>query len=235
MQLAIIPRMTKRTYGALYVAGALFWFPTLQWMRLGDEAMYLAWFALAAYLAIYFPLFAGLTRTAVRRFRAPLWIAAPVVWVGLEFVRAHLMTGFAWYFLGHSQHAYLAVIQIADVTGVYGITFLIAAVNAWLFDGLYRLAWFRGVFQLDEAKAHGVGRTRTAQIILILAAVVLTCGYGLWRLKAVDLRYSNRRRSPSVAGCSSRLRGIRRRRECCGLHSTSRDCVSAYTFGPCPG
>ena len=39
-------------------------------------------------------------------------VALPVVWTGLEFFRAHFLTGFAWYFLGHTQHAFLALIQI---------------------------------------------------------------------------------------------------------------------------
>src|SRR5438132_1618389 len=93
----------------------------------------------------------------------PLVLTVPIVWTALEFLRSFLISGFAWYFLGHSQHAYLAVIQIADITGVYGITFLIAAVNAWLFDGLYRLAWFRGLFQLHDPKVYDLGRARTAQ------------------------------------------------------------------------
>ncbi len=64
LQLATVPRLTRRAYGALYAAGALFWLPTLQWMRLGDPSMYLAWWALALYLAAWFPVFIGLTRGA---------------------------------------------------------------------------------------------------------------------------------------------------------------------------
>ena len=61
--------------------------------------------------AIYFPLFLGLTRVAVWRCRLPLTLAAPVIWVGLEMLRGHLMTGFSWYFLGHSQYRWLELIQ----------------------------------------------------------------------------------------------------------------------------
>ena len=63
------------------IGGAAFWVPTLQWMRLGDVSMYVAWFALAAYLAVYFPLFVGLSRVAVHRFGVPNSIAVPLVWV----------------------------------------------------------------------------------------------------------------------------------------------------------
>jgi apolipoprotein N-acyltransferase len=190
MQLALIPRMTKRTYGALYVAGALFWFPTLQWMRLGDEAMYLAWFALASYLAIYFPLFVGLTRTATRRFGAPLWVAAPVVWVGLEFVRAHLMTGFAWYFLGHTQYRWASIIQIGDLVGAYGVSYVVATANAAL-ALLLPLTW------LEKTKlVHGEEREQAPQprrrpgvaIAASLGLVAASWMYGAIRLGQSDFQ-----------------------------------------------
>ena len=47
---------------------------------------------------------------------------------------AHLLTGFPWYYLGHSQFRFLTLIQVADVTSALGISFLVALVNAWLVD-----------------------------------------------------------------------------------------------------
>ena len=38
----------------------------------------------------------------------PLIVAAPIVWVGLEFLREYLLTGFPWYFLAHSSVSVLA-------------------------------------------------------------------------------------------------------------------------------
>ncbi|MGE0376714.1 MAG: apolipoprotein N-acyltransferase, partial [Planctomycetaceae bacterium] len=66
------------------------------------------------------------------RLGAPLLLAAPVVWTGLEFLRAHLMTGFAWYFLGHSQHRWAELIQISDVFGAYGVSFVLILASASL-------------------------------------------------------------------------------------------------------
>ena len=119
-----IERKTRLMYTALTISSLLGWVATLQWMRLGDAAMYPAWLALSAYLALYLPAFIGLSRVAVHRLRLPLMFAAPVVWTGLEFLRGHLMTGFPWYFLGHTQHHWVEVIQVADVFGTYGISFL---------------------------------------------------------------------------------------------------------------
>jgi len=87
-----MPRPTRKMYLYTALGGWLFALMTLQWMRLGDPSMYLAWGALAFYVGLYFPVFVGLTRVAVHRAGMPLVISAPLVWVGLEFVRAYVMT-----------------------------------------------------------------------------------------------------------------------------------------------
>jgi apolipoprotein N-acyltransferase len=53
-------------------------------------------------------------------------LSCAALWVGLEMVRARFLTGFAWNFLGVSQVEVLPLIQIASVTGVYGVSFLVA-------------------------------------------------------------------------------------------------------------
>jgi apolipoprotein N-acyltransferase len=57
----------------------------------------------------------------------------PVLWVAHEFLRANAFTGFPWNLLGYSQSENLNIIQIADITGVYGISFLVAAANSALY------------------------------------------------------------------------------------------------------
>ncbi len=47
------------------------------------------------------------------------------MWTGLEMVRGWFLTGFPWNYLGTSQFRIYPLIQIASVTGVYGVTFLI--------------------------------------------------------------------------------------------------------------
>ena len=65
---------------------------------------------------------------AVFRLGVPLWLAAPVAWTGLEWLRARLLTGFLMASLAHTQIRFTAIIQIADVLGEYGVTFLIMLV-----------------------------------------------------------------------------------------------------------
>lgn len=56
-----------------------------------------------------------------------LWtISGAAIWVGLEMVLARILGGFPWDLLGVSQHHMIPLIQIASVTGVYGVSFLVA-------------------------------------------------------------------------------------------------------------
>jgi apolipoprotein N-acyltransferase len=55
-----------------------------------------------------------------------LWsLGAAASWVALEMVRARLFGGFPWDFLGVSQFRMIQLIQIASITGVYGVSFLV--------------------------------------------------------------------------------------------------------------
>jgi apolipoprotein N-acyltransferase len=69
---------------------------------------------------------------------------APFFWVAGEWVRGHLLGGFPWGTLGYSQYLQLRVIQIAELTGVHGVSFLLVAVNAAL-AGCLLLSWRRAV------------------------------------------------------------------------------------------
>lgn len=125
-----LQQRTRAMYVASYVMGFAWAIATLQWMRLGHWTMAFALIALSFYVAFYFPVFLAITRSAVHRLKVPLAVAAPVAWVGLEFLRAHLFTGFSWYYLGHTQWAWPEMIQISDVTGAYGISFVMVMVSA---------------------------------------------------------------------------------------------------------
>jgi apolipoprotein N-acyltransferase len=117
----------------------------------------------AMYLALYPALFSVAFPFLSFRFSS-FGIAG--LWVLFEFVRANVLTGFPWCLVGHSQYRDLPLIQIADVAGVYGISFMILLTNALL----YRLLFQRPL------KAVRMEFTVT----LLLAA--LTFAYGFHRL-----------------------------------------------------
>jgi apolipoprotein N-acyltransferase len=121
-------------YLAAWAGGFAFWLLALEWVRLSDPIAWLGWMLLALVFSFWWPAFVGLARWAVFRLRVPLLVAAPIIWVGLEYVRAHFLSGLPWYYLAHSQFRWLYVIQIADFSGSLGVSFLIATFNALLVD-----------------------------------------------------------------------------------------------------
>src|SRR5207245_160407 len=56
---------------------------------------------------------------------SPRWLAAPAVWVLLEQIRVRAFGGAPWGLLGHTQHAFLPLAQLAELTGVEGLSFLV--------------------------------------------------------------------------------------------------------------
>jgi apolipoprotein N-acyltransferase len=126
---------------------------------------------LAGYLALYPGLAMYLVRRGEERGISPL-LSFPVLWVALEYVRGFLLTGFPWASLGYTQYRMLPLIQIADLTGIYGISFLIALANVVA----YRL--IKGIVT-RESRAWPV---KSAALLVILVAVTL--GYGFRSLHA---------------------------------------------------
>jgi apolipoprotein N-acyltransferase len=60
-------------------------------------------------------------------------IGAPFLWVTFEFARAHLPEiSFPWNLLGYPAAASLGLVQLTTITGVYGLSFLVAGFNALL-------------------------------------------------------------------------------------------------------
>lgn len=118
--------------GAVYFAGTLYWV-------VGTIATYggIPWFVaalagalLVSYVSIFPAVFALLVAQSVRRLGVTgIWLA-PFFWVATEWVRSSFGSGFPWVLLGTSQSRVIPVVQLASVTGVYGLSFLVALVNA---------------------------------------------------------------------------------------------------------
>jgi apolipoprotein N-acyltransferase len=170
-----------RIYISCWLGGLAFYTLVLQWMRVAHPMMYYTWAMLAVWCSLFVPLGILLIRRLDRRTRLPLIVTLPIVWTSLEFLRAHLLTGFAWYFLGHTQHNLLPIIQIADLGGVYAVSFVVAAVNALVFELLYTRPGLRRLFALPELVAPR--RPRLAiQLLAVGLLISATIGYGVWRL-----------------------------------------------------
>ncbi len=101
---------------------------------------------LTSYLGLYFAGYALALRWLRQRVPALAFLGAPCIWVALELLRTYLFTGLPWCLLGYSQYRWLPAIQIADHTGVYGLSFLVVLVNGALTElGLWASRWARRV------------------------------------------------------------------------------------------
>jgi len=164
---------TARCLLLSYIAGFIYFLTSLYWL-MGVTVP--GWIGLCFYLAWYFPLCGFILRRLYLKYRWPFTIILPIVWVGQEYLRATVMTGFGWLFLAHSQHEHLALIQMCDIFGAYGLTFLIAMVNGLFIDLLLRPL---------KQKSSDAGRLffgATSLILLTIAAVVCSWLYGMYRL-----------------------------------------------------
>ncbi len=121
-----------RPYVWIWIGYTIGWLALLQGIRLPHWILYFGWITLSVYVASYGAIFVFLCRVATQRFKCPLWIVAPLIWVGLEFFRAHFATGFA---VGLSSHPLIAcpqLTQIAEFGGAYAVSLVVALAAASL-------------------------------------------------------------------------------------------------------
>ena len=148
-----------RAFRRAYLCGFLFFFATLGWF------VYVTFpgaLLLVAFLSLYFGFFGMIFVYFHRLPFIPRIFVISSAWVVLEFIRAHLFTGFGWVMLGHTQYKNIWLIQIADHTGVYGVSFLVILVNLLIFEN-----WWTRPFLF---KAN----------ILVIVFLLSALAYGYW-------------------------------------------------------
>ena len=158
--------------GFLAFTGIMSWVVTAmhQYGKMPLIASYPVMWLLAAYLGLYVGLYAAAFAWLIKRWPAAAALGAPCLWVSLELIRAHFLSGLPWMLLGYSQYQWLPIIQIADMTSVYGVSFLIVLVNIVLADfmlwgwrrfhqqPLLKFSWYApaaAVFSVIVALAYG--------------------------------------------------------------------------------
>jgi apolipoprotein N-acyltransferase len=148
--------------------GLLYWtaFVVIQYgglsLPVGVVIMALLCFAVALFPA----LFAAIVSVWLRGFGRAALLLAPAAWVGTELLRVHTFFSFPWCLLGYSQHDLLPFVQIASVTAVYGVSFLLVLASALLaFAGL-------------EAEP----RPRRLALGALALVVGGSWGFGAWRM-----------------------------------------------------
>ncbi|MFC1632076.1 apolipoprotein N-acyltransferase, partial [Candidatus Omnitrophota bacterium] len=145
--------------GIIYFSGVIYWI---------NHVSSLGFSILVLYLGLYFALFGLIVSVFSRKSSVFSLLVIPCAWVTLEYVRSHLFSGFGWALLGYSQYRYLPIIQISDLTGAYGVSFLIVLVSC-------------GIWQLIHALQNKFSIKKIILIVVcILFPVLLAWGYGYY-------------------------------------------------------
>ncbi|MEJ2673163.1 MAG: apolipoprotein N-acyltransferase [Deltaproteobacteria bacterium] len=124
---------------------------------------------LAGYLSLYTAIWGLGIAWGQSRGLSLFWFA-PAFWVALEMGQTYIISGFPWELLGNGLFLHPLLLQLSDITGVYGLSFLIVLVNTTLY-----LLFF-------PPRGKTVPLKQAAVVCLILAAWV---GYGYYRLGAM--------------------------------------------------
>lgn len=173
------PLLRKAELG--YLTGLVYFLGSLSWLT---TVTTLGWFMLCLYLALYPAVWAGIVhviatpRENPHSFRS-VWLSsgrnlltgllAAAAWVGLEFLRGHVFTGFGWNALGIALHRNVPLIQLSSLTGVGGLSFLTVLSSAIAVATVRRL--------MIEARG---GKIRAHfDFTLTIALIVAAFGYGL--------------------------------------------------------
>lgn len=171
-------------FGMGWVAGAVGFGMSLQWI---SEVSVAGWLLLAGYCGVYPGLWAVFVAGPGRPGAFGGWgrgawvgslgnlvsaVVAAAGWVGLEWVRGVLFSGFGWNGLGVALWEQVALIQVADFAGVGGVSFLVVLVNVVLLQTVVRLVL--------EVRA---GRARPHyDFAVVLGVCALAFVYGVGRL-----------------------------------------------------
>lgn len=128
--IALENKSLGKSFLMAFFCGVIFWAVTVYWLI---HVTLLGQIILILYLAIYFGVF-GIA-VYLSRFYSCLnrlfFITSS--WVLLEYLRSYLFTGFPWSLMAFSQYKNLPLIQIADFSGAWGVSFLVVLVNVGLY------------------------------------------------------------------------------------------------------
>lgn len=170
-----------RSFGFGWLAGTLSHLGILSWLITTCRAAsvsvgfsFLCLLLLSAYLGIYWGAWTWLISAwgeGVNSFRFPLFAAS--AWVFLEYARTYLLSGFPWALLGETQWRNLPLIQMASVTGIYGVSFIVALANVTAAQLIH-----------TGLKHFPSLRTGLASVATSLLLLTTYYAYGAYRIRA---------------------------------------------------
>ncbi len=170
--LALFGKSYLKGFGLTLLCGVIFWSGLVYWLINVPRYTLLHYVILMPYLGCFFGLFGLLFCFISKRWGIiPAHVAAPFVWVVLDYIRTHFFwLALPWGMLAHSQYQYPALIQVAAFTGAYGITFLVMAANSAI--TLVILALYRRWAPSDKTIQRIPSRSAVALIALVTTGLL---------------------------------------------------------------
>lgn len=173
------------------LAGMIHYVSLLYWVvivlgRYGNLSLWVAvplLLLLALYMSSYLALFCNIICRMWKESEIMTVWAGPLLWVGMDYIRSMLFSGFPWQDLGYSQYKALFLIQAADLAGHYGITFLIVLTNS--ITALLFAVW-RETRSSNSVLALRTRRAFYFAVMPTLALMISIIGYNILRYKDVS-------------------------------------------------
>lgn len=154
--------------GISYNAILIYWIPSVpaHYGNLSLGISIIIYIVFVLFLALYWAFFCLVWKRIHQSFPKLAFLLTPFLWVSLEYILTHLLTGFPWGLIGSSQYANIPFIQLSTLTGVYGLSFVLV-----LFQSLF-------IYSMKYKKK--------APFFLGLAFVILIHLGGLLSLKKIN-------------------------------------------------
>ncbi len=180
--LAIRGRSPGRAFALGWVAGTVFYLVTCYWIvytighytALPVPVAAVLLFLMSAVLAGYHGAFAAGVTWFERRGLPAVWLG-PALWVMLEWLRGWFVVGFPWAALGYSQYRFHSLVQMSEVTGVYGVSAVLV---------LFNLV----VAAVLVSRGAGDARRNLPALAILTFLVVALVGLGRWRAAHLDAK-----------------------------------------------
>jgi len=154
-----------------YLTGFIFWWGCIYWLV---HVTLLGAVIFIFYLALYFGIFGLIISSMNYGLKAKSYFFIPALWVILEYIRSHFLTGFPWALLAYSQYLYHPLIQIADFSGAWGVSFLVMMGNV----AIKEIAGAR-ILVIDKNEQKRL----QFSITVFFLCLIFTIGYGYYRLQ----------------------------------------------------
>jgi apolipoprotein N-acyltransferase len=172
---AIREQSPGRAFVLGWITGTVFYITTCYWIvytighytALPVPLAAILLVLMSSVLACYHGAFAAGVRWFERRGLPAVWLG-PALWVTLEWLRGWFFIGFPWAGLGYSQYRFHALVQMAEVTGVYGVSAVVV---------LFNLV----VAAVLVGRGAGEARRNLPALVTLTLLLIALVGLGRWR------------------------------------------------------